>query len=93
MVGSQGRLGIKQPSENFWSWAHEDISRFFQNFAQSRSLSPNPISKSGVFMNKSKILAMVLTSNQNIFAESFVEHNQHSPVVVFWAPKSSMSPR
>ena len=93
MVGSQDRLGIEQPSENFWSWAHGDISRLFQNFAQRRSLSPNPISKSGVFMDKSKILAMVLTSDQNIFAERLVEHNQASPLVVFWAPESSMSPR
>ena len=93
MVGSQDRLGIEQPSEDFWSWAHDNISRCFQNFAQSRSLSPNLISKSGVFMDKSKILAMVLTSDQNIFAERLVEHNQQSPVVVFWAPKSSMSPR
>ena len=93
MVGSQDRLRIKQPSGDFWSWAHEDISRCFQNFAQSRSLSPNPISKSGVFMEKSKNLAMILTSNQNIFAERLVEHNQAYPVVVFWAPESSMSPR
>jgi len=34
-------------------------------------------------MEKSKNLAMILTSNQNIFAERLVEHNQHSPVVVF----------
>ena len=37
----------------------------------------------GVFMDKSKILAMVLTSDQNIFAERLVEHNQAYPVVVF----------
>ena len=83
MVGSQDRLGIEQPSEDFWSWAHGDISRLFQNFAQSRSLSPNPISKSGVFMDKSKILAMVLTSDQNIFAGGLVEHNQGSLVAIF----------
>ena len=93
MAGSQDRLGIEQPSEDFWSWAHGDISRLFQNFAQRRSLSPNPISKSGVFMNKTKILAIILTSDQNIFAERPVEHNQAPPVVVFWAPESSMSPR
>ena len=34
-------------------------------------------------MDKSKILAMVLTSDQNIFAERLVEHNQASPMVVF----------
>jgi hypothetical protein len=34
-------------------------------------------------MDKSKILAMILTSNQNIFAERLVEHNQHSPMMVF----------
>jgi len=34
-------------------------------------------------MDKSKILAMVLTSDQNIFAERLVEHNQAYPVVVF----------
>ena len=93
MVGSQDRLGIEQPSEDFWSWAHGDISRLFQNFAQSRSLSPNLILKSGVFMDKSKILAMVLTSDQNIFAERLVEHNQGSTVVFFYSPKSLMGLR
>ena len=93
MVGSQDRLRIKQPSEDFWSWAHEDVSRCFQNFAQSRSLSPNPISKSGVFMEKSKNLAMILTSNQNIFAERLVEHNQGSLEKVCKAPKSLMGLR
>jgi len=41
-------------------------------------------------MDKNKILAMILTSDQNIFAERLVEHNQGSMVVFFYSPKSLM---
>ena len=34
-------------------------------------------------MDKSNFLAMVLTSDRNIFAKRLVEHNQAYPVVVF----------
>ena len=44
-------------------------------------------------MDKSKILAIVLTSGQNIFAEGLVDHNQDSLVVVFEAPESLMGLR
>ena len=83
MVGSQDRLGIERPSEDFWSWAHGDVSRLFQKFAQSRSLSPNLILKSGVFMDKNKILEMIKTSDQNVFDKRLVEHDQGFLVVFF----------
>ena len=44
-------------------------------------------------MDRNKILAMIKTSDQNIFAERLVEHNQASLAVVFETPKSLMGMR
>ena len=88
MVGSQDRLRIKQPSEDFWSWAHEDISRcFFLKFCPESIFTAKSDLEIGGIYGQNKILAMVLTSNQNIFAERLAEHNQASTVVAFQQPE------